>query len=48
MALRVLGEWPPDFWPTGARETIEAIAWRDPEDKVKKRARDVLEGQATE
>lgn len=48
MALRVLGEWPPDFWPAGARETIEAIAWRDPNAKVKKHARDVLDGRATE
>lgn len=46
MALRALAVWPRDTWPEGAAETIQAMAWRDPDNEVKKRARAILEGKA--
>jgi hypothetical protein len=45
MALRVLADWPRDTWPEGTVETIQAIAWRDPDNGVKKRARAILDGK---
>jgi hypothetical protein len=46
MALRVLAAWPRETWPEGTAETIQAMAWRDPDNGVKKRARAILEGKA--
>ena len=46
MALRVLAAWPRETWPEGTVETIQAMAWRDPDNGVKKRARAILEGRA--
>ena len=46
MALRVLATWPRETWPEGTAETIQAMAWRDPDNGVKKRARAILEGKA--
>jgi hypothetical protein len=45
MALRVLAERPRDTWPEGTVETIQAMAWRDPDNGVKKRARAILDGK---
>lgn len=45
MALRVLAARPPDTWPEGTTESIQAMAWRDPDNGVKKRARTILEGR---
>lgn len=45
MALRVLAERPRDTWPQGTVETIQAMAWRDPDNGVKKRARAILDGK---
>jgi hypothetical protein len=45
MALRVFAEWPRDTWPEGTVETIQAMAWRDPDNGVKKRARAILDGK---
>ncbi len=47
MALRVLAEWPRDTWPEATVETIGAMAWRDPDSGVKKRARAILDGNAS-
>ena len=46
MALRVLAAWPRETWPEGTAGTIQAMAWRDPDNGVKKRARAILEGKA--
>ena len=46
MALRVLAEWPRDTWPDGTVETVQAMAWRDPDNGVKKQARAILDGRA--
>jgi hypothetical protein len=45
MALRVLAERSRDTWPEGTVETIQAMAWRDPDNGVKKRARAILDGK---
>jgi hypothetical protein len=45
MALRVLAEWPRDTWPEGTIYTIQTMAWRDPDDGVKRRARAILDGK---
>jgi hypothetical protein len=45
MALRMLAQWPRDTWPEGTVETIQAMAWRDPDNGVKKRARAILDGK---
>jgi hypothetical protein len=45
MALRVLAEWPRDTWPEATVETIQATAWRDPDNRVKKRARAILDSK---
>ena len=45
MALRVLASWPRDQWPEGTAQTIQAMAWRDPDNEVKKRARNILDGK---
>lgn len=45
MALRMFDEWPCDTWPQGTVVTIQAIAWRDPHDEVKKRARAILDSK---
>jgi hypothetical protein len=46
MALRVLAASPRDTWPEGTVETIRAMAWRDPDNGVKKRATAILEDKA--
>ncbi len=48
MALRVFAEWPCDTWPEATVETIQAMAWRDPDNGVKKRARAILDGKPLE
>jgi hypothetical protein len=45
MALRVLAEWSRDTWPEGTIETVQTMAWRDPDSGVKKRARAILDGK---
>lgn len=42
VAIRVLKSRPLDTWPPGLLETIRETAWRDPYDKVRKDARELI------
>jgi hypothetical protein len=42
MALAALGEWPRDRWPDGAQEALTQLLFQEPDDKVRKRVRELL------
>lgn len=43
LSLRALKAWPRSSWPSDANELLRSIAWREPEDDVRKRIRELLE-----
>jgi hypothetical protein len=44
MALNALNAWERDAWPSDARETLRAAKEREPDDKVRARMSQLLEG----
>jgi hypothetical protein len=43
MAVRALAEWPRETWPDDAHNSLAALLFREPDDGVRQRVRDLIE-----
>lgn len=48
MAMKALQHWPESHWPEGARGLVEELSRRDPNEKAREFAREVLDGEPPE